>query len=154
ACFGKRPRSERAAWDRSVDYYAEIVSPGGWSGHEQYAIRMQLAGFDEELKDAATRETVDIARSFRAAAAPAYKACRWAAQDEKNKRWGAGLKPTLERYEPKISPRLEQLYQKRWRALPIPVDVVETVNWAGANSVMAGPAGGHLLVSTDNKGLS
>jgi len=78
------------------------------------------------------RQFVEIARSFRAAGAPAYKACRWTAQEEKNRRWIEELKPQLAADEEKIAARLEELYRKRWDGLPIPVDVVETVDWSGA----------------------
>jgi hypothetical protein len=151
ACFGKLPASARAAWNGAVDYYQEIISPARWSDRPQYLVRVQIAGFDEELKDPADRQFVDIAQSFRAAAAPAYRACRWAAQDEANRRWLAEIKARLATYEPKIAPRLEQLYRKQWTALPIAVDVVETVDWSGANSILRDPAGGHILISIQNE---
>jgi len=50
-CFGKLPQSARAAWDGAVDYYGEIISPADWIDRQQYLIRAQLAGFDEELKE-------------------------------------------------------------------------------------------------------
>jgi hypothetical protein len=152
SCFGKLPQSARAAWDGAVDYYAAIVSPAEWSDRQQYLLRVQLAGFDEEWKDADARQFVEIARSFRAAATPAYKACRWDAQDEKNHLWIEELKPRLTSDEQRIAPRLEQLYRKRWKRLPIPVDVVEIVNWSGANSILLHPAGGHLLISNEYQG--
>ena len=152
SCFGKLPPSVRAAWDRAVDYYAEIISPADWTDRQQYLLRVQLAGFTEELTDAGDRQFVEIARSFRAAATPAYQACRWAAQDEKNRRWIEELKPRLAADEQKIALRLEQLYQKPWGGLPIPVDIVETVNWSGANSILRDPAGGHLLISSSYQG--
>jgi hypothetical protein len=154
ACFDKQPDSTRAAWDGAVDYYAKVISPAEWSDRQQYLLRVQLAGFDEELKDAEARQFVDIAKSFRAAAAPAYKTCRWTAQDEKNRRWIEELKPRLAADEQKVAARVEQLYQMKWNALPIPVDVVETVNWAGANSIFRDAGGGHLLVSNSYKGAN
>lgn len=151
-CFGKLPPSAHAAWNGAVDYYAEIISPVNWSDRQQYLVRVQLAGIEEESKDAGARQFVEIARNFRAAATPAYKACRWAAQDEKNRRWIEELKPRLAADEQRIATRLEQLYQKRWKGLPIPADVVETVDWSGANSILRGPAGGHLLISNSYQG--
>ncbi len=152
SCFGKLPPSARAAWEGAVGYYAEIISPAKWSDRQQYLIRVQLAGFDEELKDAGDRQFVEIARGFRAAATPAYRACRWAAQDEKNRRWIAELKSQLAVDEERIAPRLEQLYKKRWNGLPIPADVVETVDWSGANSIFRDSGGGHLLISNSYQG--
>jgi len=152
SCFGKLPPSARAAWEGAVGYYAEIISPADWSDRQQFLLRVQLAGFDEEWKDAGDRQFVEIARSFRAAATPAYKACRWAVQDAKNRRWIEELKPRLAAHEQKVAVRLEQLYQKRWSGLPLPVDVVETVNWSGANSIFRDLAGGHLLISNAYQG--
>jgi hypothetical protein len=146
-CFGNLPVSARAAWDRAVDYYKEVVSSSEWDDPPQYLIRVQLAGFDEELREAGDRQFVEIARSIRGAATPAYKACRWIVQDGKNRSWISELKPLLAAEEGKVAPRLEQLYGKRWGGLPIPVDVVEIVNWSGANSILRDPAGGHLLIS-------
>jgi hypothetical protein len=152
SCFEKLPASARAAWDRAVDYYAEVISPADWADRQQHLLRVQLAGFDEEWKDPEDRQFVEIARSFRAAAAPAYQECRWATQDEKNRRWISELKPRLAADEQKIASRLEQLYQEHWSGLPIPVDVVEIVNWSGANSIFRDVGGGHLLVSTAYQG--
>jgi len=152
ACFDKLPLSARAAWEGAADYYAKVISPAEWNGRPQYLVRVQLAGFDDEWSDADARQFVEIARSFRAAATPAYEACRWTAQDQKNRRWIEDLVSRLASDGKKIAARVEQLYQKRWRDLPIPVDVVETVNWAGANSILRGPAGGHLLISTEYQG--
>lgn len=154
SCFEKLPPSSRAAWDAAVSYYEKIVSSAGSNDRQRYLLRAQLAGFDEDLKDAGDRVFVEIARNLRAAAKPAYTACRWAAQDEKNRRWIGELKPRLADNEEKIALRLEQLYQKRWSGLPIPVDVVETVDWSGANTILRDPAGGHLLISNAYEGLS
>jgi hypothetical protein len=152
-CFQALPPSTRAAWDKAVDYYAEIVSPARWDGRPQILIRLHLAGFDEELQDAAARQFVEIAKSFRAAATPAYQACRWTAQDQANRRWIEALRPLLKAHEQQASGRLEQLYAKKW-SLPFTVDVVQTVNWAGANSYFPDRGGGHLLISIENESRS
>ena len=98
-CFGELPPSARSAWDAAVGYYAEIVSPADWTERQQYLIRVQLAEIDDELKEDGARQFVEIAASLRAAATPAYRACRWAAQDEKNRRWIEDLKPRLGAHE-------------------------------------------------------
>ena len=157
ACFARLPAPVRAAWNRAVDYYADIVSPTDFGAAEQYRIRMQLAGFPAEIADSGAQRYVAIVQGFRAAAAPAYRACRWAAQDSANRAWIARVQALLAAHEATIAPRLEQLYRKRWPRLPMAVDVVQTVNWAGANSVFPGPdeaPSAHLLVSVENEGLS
>jgi hypothetical protein len=152
ACFGKLPPALRAAWNRALDYYAEIISPAGANDRKRYLIRARLAGFDDEREDARDGQFVNIAQSFRAAAAPAYRECRWAAQDETNRHWIAALQPRLAAHEQAIATRLPQLYRKPWGDLPIPVDVVQTVDWSGANTILRDPAGGHILISIENEG--
>ena len=151
-CFGELAPSARAGWNGAVDYYAEIVSPADWTDKQQYLIRVQLAGFEEELTSEKDREYVEIVQGMRAAAAPAYRACRWSAQDAKNRRWIEELKPLLSAHEDRIASRLAELYEKPWAGLPIPVDVVEVVNWAGANSILRDGGGGHLLISSGDGG--
>ena len=154
ACFEKLPPSQRAAWDGAVDYYAKIISPVDWSARQQYLIRMQLVGFDAEWQSVGGADFVGIARSFRDVATPAYKACRWTAQDEKNRRWIAELQPRLAADEERTASRIEQLYQKQWKALPILVDVVETVDWSGANTSWSNSGQGDVLISSSPQGAA
>jgi hypothetical protein len=151
SCFNELPALTKAAWERAVDYYAEIVSASG-GDREVYLLRVDLLGWDEDLQEAEDRQFVEIAGHIRAAAAPAYEACRWTTQDEENRRWIRERVVQLATHEEKIAPRLEELYQKPLGGLPIPVDVVETVNWSGANTVLKYPAGGHLLISNSYEG--
>jgi len=151
ACFDALPPAPRAAWSRALDYYAEVISPAGSNDRRQYLIRARLVGFGDEREDAAERQFVDIAQAFRAAAAPAYRACRWTAQDAKNRRWIASLQLRLGAREEAIAARLPSLYRKPWADLPIPVDVVQTVDWSGANTILRDPNGGHVLVSIENE---
>lgn len=154
ACFSKLPPSERAAWNGAVDYYAEVISPAEWNAREQFAIRMDLVGFDAESRADGAAEQVEIARNFRAVAAPAYRACRWALQDERNRSWIADMEARLAAGEQTIAPRLEQLYQTRWKKLPILVDVVETVNWSGANSSWSDSGQGDILIANSPQGAA
>jgi len=153
-CFDKLAPSVRAAWDGAVGYYAQIISPVEWNARQQFLLRMQLVGFDAEWRAAGGSEFVEIARSFRAVATPAYKACRWTAQDEKNRSWIADVRSRLAADEEKVVPRLEQLYQKRWKSLPILVDIVETVDWSGANTSWSNSGQGDILISSSPQGAA
>lgn len=154
ACFDKLPPSARAAWNGAVDYYAQIISPVEWNARQQFLIRMELVGFDADEKAAEAVQFVEIARSFRAAAAPAYKACRWTAQDADNRRWIEEIQPRLAADEQKVAIRLEQLYKKRWATLPILVDVVETVSWSGANTSWSESGQGDVLIARSPGGAA
>ena len=144
SCFGELPGSARAGWNLAVDYYAEIVSPESWMARQQALLRFDLAGFDGEL-DERGRTYAGIAEGFRAAAAPAYRACRWPAQDAENRRWIEAVARRIALHGEAIGKRLEQLYATPWHSLPIRVDVVGSAPPVGANS-FTGPA--HILASS------
>ena len=148
SCFARLAPSVRMAWNLAVDYYARTVSPGEFLGRAQYLTRMHIAGFDEQLTDSSARRFIGLARAFRDAAAPAYLACRWETQDRQNRAWVTEVTGRLARHEDAIARRLESLYQLRWAGLPMRVDVVQTVSWAGANSVSRSIGGGHLMISS------
>lgn len=151
ACFEELPAAERAGWKRAVDYYAEIVSPEGSFSRERLLPRYELAGLGEAPESPEARCFVEITGGFRAAAAPAYAACRWERQDAENRRWIEELTGRLAEHEQGIAGRLETLYGTSWDALPIPVDVVETVSWSGASTV---DEPDHILISTGYEGRS
>jgi hypothetical protein len=56
--------------------------------------------------------------------------------------------------EQKVAARLEQLYKKRWAILPILVDVVETVDWAGANTSWSDSGQGNVLIARSPGGAA
>jgi hypothetical protein len=147
ACFKSLAPSARASWNRAVDYYQEIISPADWMARQQYLLRLDLAGFDEELTDSSARTFVAIASGFRAAAAPAYRACRWSAQSAQNRRLVDEIRALLATHEQRITTRLEQLFQNRWNG-PVRADMVETAGWSGANSTGVTRGGAHILVSS------
>jgi hypothetical protein len=154
ACFDELPAAERAAWNRAVDYYAEIVAPVQFTAPEQFFPRLELAGVvkKEALTNAAEQRLVDIIGGFRGAAAPAYERCRWSSQDASNRRWIHNVLPLLALHEKTLGQRLPELYGTAWAGLPFRVDVVETVSYAGADSLNLRPPGLHILVSSTNPG--
>jgi len=154
ACFDELPAAERAAWNRAVHYHTEIVSPVQYTAREQFLPRLLLAGVvkKEALTDAADQRLLEISSAFRAAAAPAYERCRWSAQDAANRRWIDNVLRLLALHEKTLAQRLPELYGTPWVGLPFRVDVVETVSFAGANSVNLRPPGLHILVSSSNAG--
>ena len=153
-CFSRLPPSVRTAWNKAVDYYAEIISPADWVARQQYLLRLDLAGFPEELKDSSARQFVAIARAFREAAAPAYQACRWEAQSAQNRQGIDELRALLALHEERITALLERTYRNRWNG-PVRADMVETAGWSGANSIGVTRGGAHILVSSrEYRGLA
>ena len=152
ACFDGLPPVERAAWNRAVDYYAEIVSPVQYTVREQLLPRLELAGVvkKEGLIDPAERRLIEITVAFRAAATPAYERCRWPSQDAANRRWIDNLLPLLALHEKTLGQRLAELFGTAWAGLPFRLDVVEIVSFAGANSINLRPPGLHIQVSSSD----
>jgi hypothetical protein len=147
-CFGGLPAAQRAAWNRAVDYYAEIIATGGSFDQVRMLPRLELLFRNDDWARGDDGTFIAITRSFRAAAAPAYERCRWQAQDARNRRWIEALQPVLAKHEEAISRRLVELYGADWKALPIPVDVVETVPPVGGDSINTTPPPGHIWVSS------
>lgn len=77
-----------------------------------------------------------------------FERCRWPAQDERNRRWIETLRPVLAQHEDVVTRRLVALYGVDWPVLPVPIDVVETVSWAGGDSIFTNPPPGHIWVSS------
>ncbi len=151
ACFAELALSARSGWNHAVDYYAEIISSERWNQRQQYGIRMDLIGV-EEVDESRDMRFVGIAQGFREAATPAYEACRWAARDAENRSWIAELVTQLEIHEEVIALKLARLYEQPLGGLPIRVDVMETVNWSGATTILLDPSGGHIQISTPDHG--
>lgn len=148
-CFDALPVAERAAWERAVDYYAEIVAPSGNFGREQMLLRRELVEYEEETEKPEDQRFIGIARGFLDVAAPVYESCRWPTRNAKNRRWVDGLALRLAAHEESIAQRMQDLYQKSWPVQPIPVDVVPAALWAGASTI-TGPS--HIMISSLNEG--
>jgi hypothetical protein len=145
ACFDRLTAAERAGWARAVDYFAEIVTPFDVNAREQILFRIELmAGSDWATGD--DRTFMAIARSFRAAAMPAYERCHWPAQDTINRRWIEQAIALLNVHERALGERLPEIYGTRWLSLPYRIDVVDAVSPFGANAQVFVPAGPHILI--------
>jgi hypothetical protein len=147
-CFNGLPEPQRAAWNHAVDYYAEIIATGQFFDRAQMLPRLDLLWRTDDWASGDERTFITIVRSFRSAAAPAYERCRWAAQDARNRRWIEMVQAVLARHEDTVTRRLVALYGIDWPALPIPIDVVETVSWAGGDTIYTRPPPGHVWVSS------
>ena len=104
------------------------------------------ARFADEL-DASSESFRSIVNGIWMAAAPAYRECRWPAQDETNRGWVDRLEPKLAAHESTITDRLSEFYQAPWRGLPIRVDIVSAALPVGANTLHTPP---HIVIATAN----
>lgn len=143
-CFAELPASLRTGWNLAVDFSAQVIAPTSWMGRQQYLIRADLAAFDEDFDDGA-RRFMKTSEGVRMAAAGAYEACGWPAQDADNRRFLETLKPRLSAHEAAIKEKLVHLYGTSWRGLPIRVDIVSTALPVGANTFHTPP---HIMISS------
>jgi hypothetical protein len=146
-CFDGLPAAERDAWMRGVEYYTASKS----TDFQRVLMRLNFAGLlrREGSSEAATWQIIDEVAAIRDGAIPAYRRCRWAAQDAQNRAWVARLQPLLTTHESALGEQLPQLFHVPWVGLPFRVDVVEVGNLLGANAVSpGGDTTLHVLVSS------
>lgn len=148
-CLDGLSRERRSAWDAAVDYFATNVASTWDFSRERYAFRSHLAGLPND-SDGGDAGALELGLLFLEAAAPAYRACRWPDQDAANRAWIAALVPRLEAHAGALVPSLERAFGRAWRSWPIPVDVVETGGWAGADTV--GDPQTHIRISSRHAG--
>jgi len=148
ACFDRLPSTDREGWTRAVDSYVAGTS----TNFQRVLRRLELAGLvrRDELSDATNRQFLEEAAALRNAATPAYRQCRWLAQDARNRRWINGVAALLAVHEAALRQQLPELFKTPWAGLPFRVDVVDTAPPTGADS--AGPDFPtlHILVSSSN----
>jgi hypothetical protein len=152
ACFDALPSAVRAGWMRAVDYYFDTEKPDQSGDRPSNVTRLQLAGVIDAdgLSSSAEKQLIIVETAMRSAAAPAYEACRWPAQDAQNRRWIDGVTKLLTVHETPVGDRLEQLFGGKWAGLPFRVDLVDRVDRNGANTLQTNPPGAHILVSSAN----
>jgi len=142
--------AEREAWDRAVDDYLAARATRLQRLYE----RMVLAGLvrADSLADAANRDFLRQWTALLQAATPAYRQCRWPAQDALNRRWIEHVKTLLAMYEQTLGEQLPRLFASPWAGLPFRVDVVNVASFSGADSATGGePETLHILASSTNR---
>jgi hypothetical protein len=131
--------AERQAWDSSVDYYAaNYADKDLLFNTDLMLLKNQLEDFEDCDELSGTRNRRCDAglpgkiSQVLETAAPVYRAHLWANQDRANRRWIARVAPLVEEQGVGISQRLADIYQTKWPAEKIRVDVSAYTNWAGA----------------------
>jgi hypothetical protein len=147
-CFDRLAAADRDAWTRGVEYYATSTA----TNFQRLLMRLNFAGLlPRTAGDAATWRVLDEVASVRDGAIPAYRQCRWAAQDAQNRAWVARLQPLLATHDAALGEQLSRLFRVPWVGLPYRVDIVETGVSFGANAVGAGDDAQHILVSSKHR---
>ncbi|HVB34423.1 MAG TPA: hypothetical protein VNJ52_08655 [Patescibacteria group bacterium] len=135
--------SERQAWQKAVDYYAENFA-GRDLPYDSFLVRI-----DDRLSDMAACPDL-IGRSSSACAsgidpalaaileeaAPVYRAHWWNLQNRTNRAWISQTVTFIRRYGSNPAEALSQAFQNAWPAGPIPVDVVPYAGAFGAYTTL------------------
>ncbi|HKE84155.1 MAG TPA: hypothetical protein VKB50_10385 [Vicinamibacterales bacterium] len=154
-CFDRLPSTAREGWARAVEYYRTNQASQG----QRVLLRLELAGLVDRalLTDPQDLTTLDAFARARDEAGPAYRQCKWSAQNAANRAWVDRLQPLLRKHSSALGEQLPKLFQTPWRGLPFRVDVVDQVGFSGGNSASDDSGRMHILVSStnpDNQGLS
>jgi hypothetical protein len=145
ACAAELPPEARAGWASALaTYRAEAESLRGLEGIH---VRMQLARLEDELDGDVIPLSPGRRRAL-AEASYAYRSCAWPASDARNRTWISERVAGIKQLERALAERLVELYQTAWPALPMRVDAMYYVSWAGGDS--ATPA--HIRISSANPG--
>ena len=135
--------AEQRAWDQAIAYYvANYADKDLLFSTELVLLKNQLGDFEtcEELSGA-KKKTCDAGLPGKLTqilelAAPVYRAHRWPMDDRANRAWIKRVSPLVREQGVGLSHRLADIYQTRWPAERIRVDVTAIANWAGAYTTL------------------
>ena len=135
--------SEQRAWDSAISYYAaNYANKDLLFNTELLLLKNQLGDFEtcEELSGA-KKKSCDAGlpanlTQILEGAAPVYRAHRWPADDRANRAWIKRVAPLVREQGVGLSHRLADIYQTRWPAEKIRVDVSALANAAGAYTTL------------------
>jgi hypothetical protein len=134
---------EQRAWDAAVTYYvANYSGKDLLFSTEMILLKNQLGDFEdcEELAGA-SKKTCDAGLPSKItqvldSVAPIYRARWWPEHDRANRKWIAGVSPLVRNRGLELAERLAEIYQTKWPAEKIRVDVSPDANWAGAYTTL------------------
>jgi hypothetical protein len=131
--------AERGDWDAAVAYYAaNFANKDLLFSTEMILLKNQLGDFEDcDELSGAKKKTCDAglpAKLTRVldSAAPVYRTHWWPEHDRANRQWVAEVAPLVRTRGLELAQRLAEIYQTKWPAEKIRVDVSAYANWAGA----------------------
>jgi len=135
--------AERRDWDAAVAYYAaNFANKDLLFSTELILLKNQLGDFEDcDELSGAKKKTCDAGlpgniTQVLDSAAPIYRAHWWPEHDRANRRWIAGVAPLVRNKGLDLAQRLAEIYQTKWPAEKIRVDVTAYANWAGAYTTL------------------
>ena len=137
------PAAERAAWDAALSYYAaNFADRDLLFNSDLVELKDQLGNLEScgELSGKTAKECdAGLPPALTQAlegAAPVYRAHWWPQHDRDNRRWIAQVAPLVRQNGVELAQRLAEIYQAKWPATKIRVDVTAVANWAGAYTTL------------------
>lgn len=134
---------EQRAWDNAVNYYvANYASKDLVLSLEMVLLKNQLEDFENCEDLAGIKRKVcdaglpDQLTQVLDAAAPVYRAHQWPAHDRANRNWIIRVAPLVEEQGVGLSQRLADIFQTKWPAEKIRVDVSFYADPAGAYTTL------------------
>lgn len=144
ACIDTLPADQAAAWASAVTHYeAGMAERHHRRDPLMRTVRYRMA----ELDGGRTAGSeMDRLMAVLREAAPAYRACVWAAHDARNRRRIEELATLVERHGPALTDRLGTLYRSAWPD-GVTVDVTSYASATGANTASGPDVPPHVMVS-------
>jgi hypothetical protein len=139
----KLTEEEERAWKAAVDFYA-----ANYAGQD-LLFNGDLIALKNELGDVETCTELSGRSSARCnaglppeltrvleQAAAVYQAHWWPEHDRANRQWTAQVAPLVRQLGKQLAEELARLYQAKWPAEKVRVDVSTSANWAGAYTTL------------------
>ena len=117
------PDDEKASWMEAVHFYQQRFAGKDRLSREMVAIKNSIEDHDSDATLAAAGLDAELRNAIEKAA-PLYRSHWWPEHSKINAAWIAAETPLIEKYGPRIIPRLAAAYDTPWPDSPIRVDVV------------------------------
>jgi hypothetical protein len=135
--------AEQREWNAAVAYYAaNFANKDLLFSTELILLKNQLGDFEDcDELSGAKKKTCDAGLPAKItqvldSAAPAYRNHWWPEHDRANRKWIAGVAPLVRSRGLELAERLAEIYQTKWPAEKIRVEVSPYANWAGAYTTL------------------
>jgi hypothetical protein len=148
SCIANLPAEGRKGWDRAVTAF-HALRPEAAPPRLDLRLRYELLRPGDSSFDEGLGAVPAWYRAALADAAPAYRSCWWRNDDRRNREWIETLAARLARAEDGLARRIEAAHHVSLPAERIPVDVVPTVDFGGAGTVVHPH---HILISSTQPG--
>jgi hypothetical protein len=144
SCIAALPVRDRDGWSRAVQAFGAL-RPGAVPPKLELRLAYELALPNDRSFDENLGPVPGWYRRALADGAPAYRRCWWSDDDRRNREWILTAAARLARTEDAIARHITQAHRVELPTERISVDVVPTIDFAGANTVVHP---NHILIAS------